>query len=35
MIVKNEMNIVFSEGYREKRLITSSKDIDKWINTLK
>lgn len=34
-IVKNEMNIVFSEDYRQKELITSPEEIDNWINILK
>lgn len=33
--VKNGMNIVFSEDYREKRLVTSPDEIDNWINALK
>ncbi len=33
--VKNGMNIVFSEDYREKKLVTSPDEIDNWINSLK
>lgn len=32
--VKNEMNIVFTEDYRENKLVTSEEDIDKWIENL-
>lgn len=32
--VKNEMNIVFTEDYRENQLVTSPDEIDNWINSL-
>lgn len=32
--VENEMNIVFTEDYRENQLVTSPDEIDNWIEKL-
>ena len=33
-IIEDEMNIVFTESYEENKLVTSKKEIDKWIESL-
>ncbi len=33
-IVEKEMNIVFTENYKENQLVTSSEEIDEWINKI-
>ena len=32
--VEDEMNIVFTEDYRENQLVTSPDEVDSWINRL-
>ena len=32
--VEKEMNVVFTENYKENSLVTPNKEIENWINTL-
>ena len=32
--IEDEMNIVFTEDYRENQLVTSPDEVDSWINRL-